>query len=120
MGPTANTLFKTTVTIPVGTPPGPAVLIATQDPTPGYVAVGWGVPARTLVTVTGPDGDGAPPAPPAVLDRPATLARATASAGSFMLVALSVAAAAVLAAGAAALAAKRSTARVAPAPGERR
>ena len=118
MGPTANTIFKTSVTIPPGTPPGPAVLIVTQESTPGYIAVGWGIPARTVVTVTGPDGTTSPPAPPGVLDRPAGLARATASTGSVVLVAVGVAVAALLVCGAAALLAARKPAQAEAAASE--
>ena len=114
MGPAVNTIFKTSVTIPPGTPPGPVVLIATQDPTPGYVAVAWGIPARIVVDVTGPDGATAPAPPVPVLDRPAGLARATAGAGTVVLVVLGVAGAALLVAGAAALVASRRTDHGAP------
>jgi hypothetical protein len=107
MGPAVNTRFQTSVTIPPGTPPGPVVLIATQDPTPGYVAVAWGIPARIVVTVTSPDGAAPQPAPVQLLDRPAGLARATAGAGALLLIVLGVAAAALLVAGAAALVGSR-------------
>lgn len=113
MGPTVNTIFKTSVTIPPGTPPGPVVLIATQDPTPGYVAVAWGIPSRIVVTVTGPEGATEQPPVP-VLDRPAGLARATAGAGAVLLVVLGVATAALLIAGVAALIASRKTEHDAP------
>jgi hypothetical protein len=116
MGPSANTLFKTSVTIPPGTPPGPVVLIATQDPTPGYVAVAWGIPARIVVTITGADGATEPSPPAHVLDRPAGLARATAGAGAVILVALGVAAGALLVAGAAALLVSRKTDQGVPPP----
>lgn len=111
MGPTANTIFKTTVTIPAGTPPGPAVLIITQDSTPGYIAVGWGIPARTVVTVTAPDGSAPPVAPPEVLDRPDGLARAAAGTGPLVLAALAVGAGALLVAGSAAAIVGRRTGR---------
>lgn len=116
MGPTANTLFKTSVTIPPGTPAGPAVLIATQDPTPGYVAVAWGIPSRSVVTVTGADGATAPSHPIEVVDRPAGLARTSAATGAIVLVALGVATAALLIAGVAAFTAGRRTAHREPVP----
>lgn len=113
MGPTANTLFKTSVTIPPGTRPGPAVLIVTQEATPGYVTVGWGIPARTVVTVTGPDGQIPLQAAPTALDRPAELARATASTASVLLVGLGVAAVALFAAAAVTFAAGRRSSHAA-------
>ncbi|MDQ3897807.1 MAG: hypothetical protein M3326_11315, partial [Actinomycetota bacterium] len=99
MGPTSNTLFKTSVIIPADTRPGQVVLIAMQEPEPGGI-VPWGVPARTLLTVVGPDGSPPPSAPSEVLHRPAGLSRASVSTSAFVLVGLGVAAAALLVAGA--------------------
>ena len=112
MGPTSNTIFKTSVVIPPGTPPGQLVLLAMQEPEPGGL-VPWGVPARTLVTVTAPDGSAPPPAPPAVLAREPGLARATVSTTALVLVGLGVAVAAFMVAGALALVAGRKASPVA-------
>ncbi len=117
MGPTSNTLFKTSVTIPADTHPGQVVLIAMQAPEPGGI-VAWGVPARTLVTVLGADGSPPPSAPPEVLHRPAGLSRASVSTSAFVLVALGVAAVALLVAGALALAASRKASHAVGPPRE--
>ena len=120
MGPASNTIFKTSVTIPPGTPPGQVVIVAMQAPEPGGL-VPWGVPARALLTVTGADGS-APPAPPAeVIDREPDLSRDSVSAAAFVLAGLGVAAGALIVAGALALAAgRRGSAMAEPVPEEAR
>lgn len=107
MNRASNTLFKTTFTIPPGTAPGPLVVVAEQAAQPEHTWTNWGVPARTLLTVLDAAGN-APPAPkPAALARPGDLDQQSVSAGTFVLVALGVAAAALLVLGVAALVAGR-------------
>jgi hypothetical protein len=92
----ANTLFKTNITVPRDAPPGPLVVVATQDAfTEGSLA-GWGVPARAVITVLDSAGNAPPTTVPAVVGRPADLAKESIDPATVVLVALGVAAVALL------------------------
>lgn len=115
----ANTLFKTTITIPSDAPPGPLVVVATQDAfTEGSLA-GWGVPARAVITVLDSAGNAPPSTVPAVSGRPSDLAEDSIDPATVVLIAVGVASVALfVVAVIAALAARRSRSAVPEAVGQ--
>lgn len=107
----ANTLFKTNITVPADARPGPLVVAATQDAFAEGGLTGWGVPARAVITVLDSTGNAPPSTIPAVPGRPAELARESIAPATVVLVAVGVAAVALLVVGlAASLAVRRSPA----------
>ncbi len=114
----ANTLFKTDITVPADAPPGPLVVVATQDAFAEGALAGWGVPTRAVLTVLDSDGNAPPSTVPAVPGRPADLAEESIDPATVALVALGVAAAALLVVGLMASLAVRRTPAV-PQPADR-
>ena len=112
----ANTLFKTTVTVPPDTPPGPLVLVATQEAFSEGGFAGWGVPARAVLTVLDPAGNAPPSTLPAVGDRRSDLTKESFDPVVVLLVTFGVAATALLAVGVAAAAATRHRPATAASP----
>lgn len=108
MPPSANTLFKTTITVPLGTPPGPLVVVAMQDANPAAGVTSFGVPARDVVTVVDGEGKAPPPLEVSGAARPADLAQESVHTAGLVLVAFAVAVVALLVAGAVALLAGRT------------
>jgi hypothetical protein len=102
---TMTSQFTVQVPIPANTPPGPHVLVATQD----HYDMNVGIPARAAIHV-----NASPPAAPAPAERAAALSESDGpSAARYVLIALGVAAAGLfLAAVASMIAARR------PAPGQ--
>jgi hypothetical protein len=104
----ANTLFKAAVTIPPDTPPGPLVVIASQDAFPEGGFAPWGVPARAIVTVLDPAGNAPATTIPAVTDRPGDLEHESFDTAPVVLVSLGVAGGALLLVGLASILASRA------------
>ncbi len=92
----ANTLFKTNITVPPDARPGPLVVVAAQEAFTEGALTGWGVPARAVITVLDSEGNAPPSTVPAVPGRPADLARDSIDPAVVVLVALGVAAVVLL------------------------
>ena len=99
----ANTLFTTKLRVPDDARPGPLVLFAMQDPDPETGSVGWGVPARAIVTVLDAEGRAPPTTISSVSGRPSALADEEIDVGLVLLLVLGVAAGALVVVGTAAL-----------------